>query len=80
MIFRQDLSRMKSGTTPLTSELSHVSKSGTKEGQTRYRKGAAAEDLKDWDGGEKGKGRRGGTRRGEMNPGCTHRPGATPTP
>lgn len=80
MIFRQDLSRMKSGTTPLTSELSHVSKSGTKEGQTRYGKGAAAEDLKDWDGGEKGKGRRGGTRRGEMNPGCTHRPGATPTP
>lgn len=36
MTSRQDLSRMKSGTTLLTLELSHVSKPGTREGQTRY--------------------------------------------
>ena len=68
---------MKSGTTLLTLELSHVSKPGTREGQTRY----TAEQQQGT--GRTGKaGRRGrekwGTRSGETNPGCTHRPGAAP--
>lgn len=82
---------MKSGTTLLTLELSHVSKSRTREGQTRYtakeqqqgtgRTGKAGRRGPGEGEGEKGPRRRGpGEGEGEVNPGCTHRPGAVPAP
>lgn len=72
---------MKSGTTLLTLELSHVSKSRQGRPDKVHSKGAAAGDQKDWEGGEKGTRRKGpGEGEGEMNPGCTHRRGAAPTP